>query len=60
MDKYPNISIDEVEKIQAQVRIMAGDGDINKLEHILEIYQDIPKAQLFIIPGATHCRLIFT
>jgi pimeloyl-ACP methyl ester carboxylesterase len=57
MDKYPNISINELAKIQAQVLIMAGDGDVIKLGHILEIYQNIPRAQLFIMPGATHFML---
>jgi pimeloyl-ACP methyl ester carboxylesterase len=57
MDKYPNISNKELIKIKAPVLVMAGDGDIIKLEHILEIYQNIPKAQLFIMPGATHFML---
>ncbi|MFT4801068.1 MAG: pimeloyl-ACP methyl ester carboxylesterase [Flavobacteriaceae bacterium] len=34
--------------------MIAGDEDVIKLEHILEIYENIPKAQLFIMPGATH------
>jgi pimeloyl-ACP methyl ester carboxylesterase len=57
MDKYPNIRNDELAKIQAQVLVMAGDGDVIKLEHILEIYQNIPNSQLFIMPGATHFML---
>ncbi|MCX6262010.1 MAG: alpha/beta hydrolase, partial [Bacteroidia bacterium] len=57
MDKYPNIKNDELAKIQAPVLIMAGDGDVIKLEHILEIYQNIPNSQLFIMPGATHFML---
>jgi pimeloyl-ACP methyl ester carboxylesterase len=57
MDKYPNIPNDELAKIQAQVLVMAGDGDVIKLEHILEIYQNIPNSQLFIMPGATHFML---
>jgi pimeloyl-ACP methyl ester carboxylesterase len=57
MDKYPNINNKELTKIKAPVLVMAGDGDIIKLEHILEIYQNIPKAQLFIMPGATHFML---
>jgi pimeloyl-ACP methyl ester carboxylesterase len=57
MDKYPDISNEELSKIQAKVLIMAGDGDMIKLEHILEIYQNIPNAQLFIMPGATHFML---
>jgi pimeloyl-ACP methyl ester carboxylesterase len=57
MDKYPNITHHDLSKIKAEVLVMAGDGDIIKLEHILEIYQNIPKAQLFIMPGATHFML---
>jgi pimeloyl-ACP methyl ester carboxylesterase len=33
---------------------MAGDADYIKLEHIIEIYKNIPKAQLFIMPGTGH------
>jgi pimeloyl-ACP methyl ester carboxylesterase len=57
MYKYPRITHEELSKIQAKVLIMAGDGDMIKLEHILEIYQNISKAQLFIMPGATHFML---
>jgi pimeloyl-ACP methyl ester carboxylesterase len=57
MVKYPNIINNELAKIKAPVLVMAGDGDIIKLEHILDIYQHIPKAQLFIMPGATHFML---
>jgi pimeloyl-ACP methyl ester carboxylesterase len=57
MVNYPNISNNELVKIKAPVLVMTGDGDIIKLEHILDIYQSIPKAQLFIMPGATHFML---
>jgi pimeloyl-ACP methyl ester carboxylesterase len=57
MDKYPNIKTSELSRITAEVLVMAGDADAIKLEHILEIYQNIPKAQLFIMPGATHFML---
>jgi len=57
MVKYPKISNKELAKIKVPVLLMAGDGDIIKLEHILDIYQNIPKAQLFIMPGATHFML---
>lgn len=57
MVEYPNIKDSELARIQAPVLVIAGDGDIIKLEHILKIYQNIPKAQLFIMPGATHFML---
>ena len=34
--------------------IMAGDEDITKNKHSLEMYENIPKAQLCIMPGETH------
>lgn len=54
MDKFPNIENKELLNIKSPVLVIAGDEDVVKLEHILEIYQNIPKAQLFIMPGATH------
>lgn len=54
MDKFPNIKNKELLNIKSPVLVIAGDEDVIKLEHILEIYQNIPKAQLFIMPGATH------
>jgi pimeloyl-ACP methyl ester carboxylesterase len=57
MVKYPDIKDSELVRIQAPVLVMAGDEDLIKLEHILAIFQHIPKAQLFIMPGATHFML---
>lgn len=54
MDKYPNISLEKLKRIRAPVLVMSSDADIIKPEHILEIYNNIPKAQLFVMPGATH------
>jgi len=50
----PNIPTKDLSKIKAKVLIMAGDEDITKNEHTLEIYENIPKAQLCIMPGETH------
>lgn len=50
----PNIPIKDLSKIKAKVLIMAGDEDIIKTKHSLDIYENIPKAQLCIMPGETH------
>lgn len=50
----PNIPIKDLSKIKAKVLIIAGDKDIIRNRHSLEIYENIPKAQLCIIPGETH------
>jgi pimeloyl-ACP methyl ester carboxylesterase len=55
--KYPNLADEDLHKIKAEVLMMASDADAIKLEHILKMYQNIPKAQLFIMPGATHFML---
>lgn len=50
----PNIPVTDLAKIKAKVLIMAGDEDIIKNKHSVEIYENIPKAQLNIMPGETH------
>lgn len=40
--------------IQAPVLVIAGDRDFSSLEETAEIYRGLPKAQLFIVPGAGH------
>jgi len=50
----PNIPIKDLSKINAKVLIMAGDEDITKNKHSLEMYENIPKAHLCIMPGETH------
>jgi len=38
----------------AAAKTKAGDRDIIRAEHTLEIYENLPNAHLAIIPGATH------
>lgn len=54
MLKYPMIQIEELKRIKAPVLLVFGDSDYMPFEHIVEIYQNIPKANLFIVPGAGH------
>jgi pimeloyl-ACP methyl ester carboxylesterase len=54
MWKHPNIPLEELRKIQAEVLIMSGDRDFVPLAHTLEIFRHIPKSQLCVIPGSTH------
>ncbi|MEJ0032771.1 MAG: alpha/beta hydrolase [Bacteroidota bacterium] len=57
MDKHPNIPTIELSKISIPALIMSGDDDLIRPQHILEIYQAIPKANLAVLPGATHFAL---
>ena len=40
--------------IRHPVLVMAGDQDLVRLEHTMAIYQALPRAQLFILPGTGH------
>jgi len=51
----PNIPTNDLSKINAKVLIVAGDKDIIKNKHSIEIFENIPDAHLCIMPGETHC-----
>jgi len=50
----PNISHAELKKISVPVLIVAGDRDIIKNEHSVEIFEQLSKGQLCIMAGSTH------
>lgn len=50
----PNIVKKDLSKIKAKVLVIAGDRDVIRNEHTVEIFENIPKAQLCIMPGETH------
>lgn len=50
----PNISHAELGKITAPVLVIAGDRDVIKNKHSVEIFNNIQNSQLCILPGATH------
>jgi pimeloyl-ACP methyl ester carboxylesterase len=50
----PNIAKEELAKISAPTMVMAGDRDAIPIEHTLEMFRSIKRAQLCIIPGTTH------
>ena len=54
LGEQPGISKSDLAKIAAPVLIISGDKDIIREEHSVEIYQNIPNAQLCILPGETH------
>jgi Predicted hydrolases or acyltransferases (alpha/beta hydrolase superfamily) len=54
MLEEPHISHGDLQRISAPTLIIGADSDVMPLSHFVEIYEHIPQAQLFIIPGATH------
>lgn len=50
----PHIDAKALETITAPTLVLAGDHDVIRDEHTLEIYEHIPNSQLCIFPDATH------
>jgi pimeloyl-ACP methyl ester carboxylesterase len=50
----PHIDPQALEAITAPTLVLAGDRDVIRDEHTLEIYRRIPNSQLAIFPNATH------
>ena len=44
----------DLARIAAPTLVMAGDDDIARFEHTIELLETIPDAQLAVIPGASH------
>jgi pimeloyl-ACP methyl ester carboxylesterase len=45
---------EDVRAITAPVLVIAGDSDIVRLDHIVEMFTMLPNAQLAVLPGTTH------
>ena len=50
----PDISVSDLQKIQCPVLVMAGDDDVIKHDHTIELFEALPLGQLAIVPGTSH------
>jgi len=50
----PDIDVKSLQQIKLPVLVMAGDRDVIREEHTLEIFQNLENAHLAILPGNTH------
>jgi pimeloyl-ACP methyl ester carboxylesterase len=50
----PHIPLADLRRIEAPTLILGADDDMIRLEHFVEIYRNVPKSHLAILPGATH------
>ena len=53
-ESEPDISLDDLAKIQCPTLVIAGDDDVISHEHTLAMYRAIELSQLAIIPGTSH------
>ena len=54
----PHIKLDQLHAIKAPSLIICGDHDLISIPHTVQIYQNIPHAQLWVIPNSGHGTLI--
>jgi pimeloyl-ACP methyl ester carboxylesterase len=54
MNVEPNIALSDLQKIKCPVLVIGGDNDLVKASHTLQIFENIPKAYLWILPAAGH------
>lgn len=54
LGNQPHIPVSDLKRIQAPTLVMAGDRDVIRDEHTLQIFHGIPQSQLAIGNGVTH------
>lgn len=52
--EQPHIAGTDLQKISCPSLVIGGDHDVIKVEHTREIFNNIPKAYLWILPGSGH------
>jgi len=53
----PTFEQSDLNAITAKALVINGDHEDTALEHVLDLYEGLPNAQLFIVPNATHYAL---
>ncbi len=54
---HPHFTIKQLSSIEAPTLVMAGDHDIIKIGHTVELFHSLPHSELCIVPGAGHALL---
>ncbi len=52
--EQPHIPLADLNKISAPALVMGGDHDVIRVEHTMQIFENIPKAYLWIFPDSGH------
>lgn len=50
----PTLERSALRAIQSRTLVMVADDDIMRLDHVLQMYETIPNAELAIVPGTSH------
>jgi pimeloyl-ACP methyl ester carboxylesterase len=52
--KEPNLQASELAAVTARTLVMFSDDDLMTLAHSVEMYDNLPNAELAIVPGTSH------
>lgn len=55
--RQPHVPLSALARIRAPAFIIAGDRDVIRAEHTVSIYQNLPRAWLWIVPNSGHATL---
>jgi pimeloyl-ACP methyl ester carboxylesterase len=50
----PTLAASDLARVRSRTLVMAGDDDAIKLSHTAALYENIPDAELAIVPGTSH------
>src|SRR5690606_42057668 len=50
----PDITTDDLARIEAPTLVLVGDDDLITLEHTIDLYRAVPGSQLAVVPGSSH------
>ncbi|MFW5914207.1 MAG: alpha/beta fold hydrolase [Thermoplasmatota archaeon] len=56
-ETHPELGMEDLGHIDIPTLVMAGDRDIIYLDHSIDFYRGLPRAELSIVPGADHLLL---
>jgi len=54
----PTLTIDDLTGVTARTLVMAGDDDVISPTHTQALYENIPDAELAIVPGTSHTLIL--
>lgn len=56
--EQPHIAINDLHKIKVPTLVIGGDQDVIRPSHTLTIFENIPNANLWILPNSGHSTLV--
>lgn len=57
MEKYPDISEEQLRSIQVPMLVVSGDHDLILIDHTIALFKNLPRSNLFIVQNASHLNL---